>query len=404
MRSSILLSSEAATVRSIMSLTKRLLIRLVRLSAYCVLVFSASAYAELNDEQKRKFEEVKRNIERIKSELEKTKGSRDELQKTLENNEKAIQKLDTKTKQIKKDLEQKQSRLEELREEQVVLSKKKNEQANLVSDYINAAYRLGQHSQIRMLLNQQDPAQVSRMLKYYEAFSESRAEKIQIFVSTLERLKEIEPEIAYEKNQVQRTYATLKKEQQALRTSQTKRQSTLAKLESELKDQTQKLAGLQADRRRLEKLLSQVYEEINAQELSIGVSEFAQLKGALPWPAKGKTLNRYGRNRIGSQLKWQGLEIAASLGSDVIAVHHGQVVFSDYLRGHGLLLVIDHGDGYMSLYAHNGNLYKDLGEWVESGEVIASVGNTGGRTDTALYFELRHNGQPTNPAPWFRRA
>ena len=369
-----------------------------------LMLISTPSHAELSEEEKQRFEEVKRNIEKIKKDLEKTKSSRDKLQQTLEENELNIQKLNDKTQELKGELDQKQSKLDDLHHEQNTLEKKKSEQAGLVKDYINAAYRLGQHSQIRLLLNQQDPAAVTRMLKYYEAFSHSRSEKIDLFVATLNRLNQIEPEIAEEKDKLQRTYAAYKEEQQALRNSQSSRRQTLAKLESEFNSQRQRLAGLQADRERLERLLSEVYEEINAQELAIDVSEFSQLKGQLPWPAKGKPSNRFGHKRSGSQLKWQGLVISAARGSDVIAVHHGQVVFSDYLRGHGLLLIIDHGSGYMSLYAHNENLYKELGEWVEAGEIISSVGDTGGRRDAALYFELRHNGKPTNPSPWLRRA
>ena len=362
------------------------------------------SFAELSDEQKRKFEEVKRNIEKIKSELEKTKGSRDQLQETLEQNEKSIQQLNQKTEKLKGELDQKQSHLEQLNDEQSELKKKKSEQAHLIEDYINAAYRLGQHSQIRLLLSQQEPSQVARMLRYYEAFSESRTEKIELFAATLERLNTIEPQIAYETTQLKKSYAALRAEQRSLQQSKTERQQTLAKLEADVRTQSEKLAGLRTDQKRLEALLSKVYEEINANELALDISEFSSLKGKLPWPTKGKPRNHFGRNRSGSQLKWQGIEIYATRGAEVVAVHHGQVVFSDYLRGHGLLMIIDHGSGYMSLYAHNENLYKELGEWVEAGETISSVGDTGGRRDTALYFELRHNGKPTNPSSWFRRA
>lgn len=307
-----------------------------------LILCSASVTAELTDEQKRKFEEVKRNIEKIKAELEKTKGSRDQLQETLEGNEKNIQELNDKTHKLKQSLDKKQSHLNSLRNEQQLLGKKKSEQLHLVEDYINAAYRLGQHSQVRLLLNQQEPAQISRMLKYYEAFSESRAEKIAEFLATLERLNQIEPEIASETEKLQTTYRALKDQQASLKASQQNRRQTLAKLENEFKSQSQRLAGLNTDRRRLEKLLSDVYDEINAQELNFAVSDFRKLKGKLPWPTKGKSKVRFGQNRGSTQLKWQGLVINANRGADVVAIHHGQVVFSDYLRGHGLLLSLIH--------------------------------------------------------------
>jgi septal ring factor EnvC (AmiA/AmiB activator) len=242
------------------------------------------------------------------------------------------------------------------------------------------------------------------MMAYYRAFSQSRQEKIDTFVQTLKHLSAVESEIELEKRALQKTFSEFQDKRKALSDSQNVRMATLEKLENRLSNNNQKLATLENDRKRLEAILNKVYEEINSQELAIGISEFAQLKGKLPRPTKGKTLNRFGSRRAANGLTWQGIEFQGRPGADIIAVHHGQVVFSDYLRGHGLLIVVDHGAGFMSLYAHAANLYKELGEWVDAGEVIASVGNTGGRRDTALYFELRKNGKATDPSAWFKRA
>lgn len=368
------------------------------------LLFASLTWAAADDSQQKKFEEVKRSIEKLQGELKDAKGDRDNLHQNLEENEKNIQQLNEKARELKKALEEKQKRLKVLNNEQAQLEKKKNEQVGLVEDYTNAAYRLGKQSQIRLLLNQEDPAQVARMLKYYNTFSENRSEQIAIFVDTIKRLKAIEPEIAGETQKLQQAYSDLKDKQKQLKGSQRERQNTLALLESKVKSQEQRLASLKADQRRLEKVLTRVYKAINDQELNFDVRDFAKLKGKLPWPTQGKPSNRFGSRRSDSSLKWQGLEIRANPGTNVVAIHYGQVVFSDYLRGHGLLMIIDHGSGYMSLYAHNENLYKEIGEWVEAGEAVATVGNTGGRRDTALYFELRHNGKPTNPTPWLKRA
>ncbi len=373
----------------------------------CTLVlwaFPAGVSANGKSEQQAKFEEVKKNIEALKAELEKTKGSRDNLQETLKSNEEEIRKLNNKKQKLDDAINKTENKLNDLQNEQSSLIKKKNEQQGLVKNYINAAHRLGQQSQIRLLLNQQDPAQIARMLKYYEAFSRSRSQKIEAFVTTIERLQKIEPEIIAEKSNLQTTHAKLKIQQKKLHSSRDERQKILTKLEQDLTQKQHRLQILEQDRRRLENIVSYVAAEIDAQELNVNITDFIQLKGKMPWPTKGKTLNRYGSARAGRAFKWQGLQIAASRGTHVIAVHHGQVVFSDYLRGHGLLLIIDHGAGYMSLYAHNENLYKEIGEWVKAGEVIASVGDSGGRKDTALYFELRHDGKPTNPISWFRPA
>jgi septal ring factor EnvC (AmiA/AmiB activator) len=129
---------------------------------------------------------------------------------------------------------------------------------------------------------------------------------------------------------------------------------------------------------------------------------FAKLRGRLNWPSRGKLITRYGSARKVGKLKWQGVNISAPEGTEVRAISHGRVAFSDWLRGFGLLTIIDHGDGYMSLYGGNQSLFKEVGDWVEAGEAIASVGNSGGRQDSALYFEIRHNGKPSNPLKWCR--
>ena len=129
---------------------------------------------------------------------------------------------------------------------------------------------------------------------------------------------------------------------------------------------------------------------------------FAGLRGKLKWPSRGRLANRYGSRRKEGKLKWQGVMIKAPEGTEVTAISHGRIAFSDWLRGFGLLTIIDHGDGYMSLYGGNQSLYKEVGDWVEAGDVIASVGNSGGHRETALYFEIRHNGKPTNPLKWCR--
>lgn len=369
----------------------------------CTAGLSAHNTFAQQDQDQKKFEDVKKRIAELKAELERTKTNRDTLHQTLESNEKEIQTLNKKTQTMKQTLDQKQSHLQELHNERDTLEKKKNEQAEYVGDYLKSAYRLGHQSELQLLFNQRDPAQVARMMKYYQHLSDNRIEKIEAFITVMQRIEAIEPEIARETSELQNQYRQLKNQQAKLRTAQATRKKTLSKLQSDVASKEQRLAGLREDQRRLEKLLVNVYEEMNASELSFKHSKFSSLKGKLKWPLRGKALNRYGASR-GGNLRWQGLQISASRGTPVTAIHHGQVVFSDYLRGHGLLLIIDHGAGYMSLYAHNDQLNKELGEWVESGETIATVGNTGGRSDTALYFELRYQGKSTNPSSWFGKA
>ena len=169
-------------------------------------------------------------------------------------------------------------------------------------------------------------------------------------------------------------------------------------------DTDAKLKSADEDRHHLEKLLQEVVRITGKMQMPASNHPFNKLKGQLPWPTSGKVLHNFGSQRVANKVRWQGVLISAPEGNPVFAVHQGRVVFADYLRGQGLLLIIDHGSGFMSLYAHNQSLFKNLGDWVNAGEQVASVGQSGGQSNSALYFELRYKGEPTDPRPWLKKA
>ena len=152
----------------------------------------------------------------------------------------------------------------------------------------------------------------------------------------------------------------------------------------------------------MESLLQAIEEAVVNLQVPENYQAFKSAKGKMPWPVSGKPSNRFGKSRNEGKMRWQGITIPAKEGTTVKAIHHGRVVYSDWLRGSGLLLIIDHGDGYMSLYAHNQSLLREVGEWVSAGTPISTVGDSGGLDRAALYFEIRHQGKPTNPASWCR--
>lgn len=375
-------------------------------AALCVLLAGTLSPAIFADEaaDKAKLEAVRKNINALKAELEKTKSDREKLLKSLEETEKNIGQLNKKAGDIKQQINQGETKLENLQDERSSLQiKKKNEQQH-VGQHINAAYRLGQQSSLKLLFNQQDPATVARNIRYYDYFVQARSDKIASYTSTITRLESIEKEFSYETQRLKSNYASLKKQQQELASQKNQREATVAKLSKSISSKTGELSQLEKDRQNLAKLIQQVTQILDETELSNDTRKFAGLRGQLPWPAQGRVLNSFGSSRVGNKVQWQGMLIGANPGSPVKSVHNGRVVFSDYLRGHGLLIIVDHGAGYLSLYAHNEALYKELGEWVSAGETIASVGNTGGQQKSALYFELRHNGKPTDPKRWFKSA
>jgi len=370
------------------------------------LVFCLGSTFTQADEQadRQKLEEIKSSIAQLKAELEEARGSRAELQQTLEQSEKDISELNKKSEQLKRELNERQQTLEDLRSERRQLNQQKHTQQAQVSQHINAAYRLGQQTSLRLLLNQQDPTTVARNIKYFNYVITARTDKISDFTHTIERINRIEPEIAYQTTLLDQSHQKLNAQRQQLQAAQKKRQATLASINSKLSSGDLKLRNMYQDRQRLEKLMNQVSEWLKDIKVPQSDRRFANLKGQLPWPTNGKILKHFGNSRVANKITWQGMLIGARSGTPVMAVHHGRIVFSDYLRGHGLLIIIDHGDGYMSLYAHNQALYKELGDWVDGGETIASVGNSGGQFESALYFELRYKGHPTNPKRWFRPA
>ena len=160
---------------------------------------------------------------------------------------------------------------------------------------------------------------------------------------------------------------------------------------------------MEGDRKELERLLEAIEVAVVNLSLPDNYGAFKLAKGKMPWPVAGKKpKNLYGKSRNEGKMRWQGVSIPAKEGTPVSAIHHGRVVYADWFRGSGLLLIIDHGDGYMSLYAHNQTLLREVGEWVTAGTQVSTVGSSGGQNSAALYFEVRHDGKPANPGSWCR--
>lgn len=367
------------------------------------LLQTPAALAQEDPEAQARLEQLRATIKELQAELDKVKSDRSALQTDLEAAEGRVRDTRQKVRSLRQELEGHQAKLEKLDKEKEALSSLKKQQQGSVGQHVNAAYQLGQQSSIKLLLNQQDPAQLSRNLKYHDYLIEARAQEIESLNSTIQRLDQVETQITETSVAVAKDHEALAAQQASLEQQQAERKQTLALLERTISTTDDKLRALEDDRRNLEKVLERVVAVAGDFGLDVPEQPFTALKGKLPWPAEGKVVQKYGAKRI-NKLTWQGMLIRADEGSPVNAVHHGQVIFADYLRGQGLLIIVDHGGGYMSLYAHNQLLLKQMGEWVNSGEQIATVGQSGGQSDSALYFELRFKGKPTDPASWLSKA
>jgi septal ring factor EnvC (AmiA/AmiB activator) len=243
------------------------------------------------------------------------------------------------------------------------------------------------------------------MMVYYDYFNAARLERMELIRRNLNKLTRIEREISEEERRLQQLHAKVEQEKAQLEKAQVERQRIIAGLSRELQGKEQALKGLKADEKQLQSLLVKLQEVLADIPLdSTTDNPFKTRKGKLPWPSKGRVAASFGSARVVGKLRWDGVLIAAPEGREVRAIHHGRVAFADWLRGFGLLLIIDHGEGYMSLYGHNQSLFKETGEWVEPGEVVAQVGNSGGRNEPGVYFGIRHNGEAEDPKRWCKRT
>lgn len=359
---------------------------------------TASAAQQKNQELK----QLRARIRKLRSALDMARGQRVELDTRLKEDEKNIGRITRKLRTL--DFEH-QAQLKRLGELEQVKSKRledlARERAKLATQ-VRAAYPIGRQEQLKLVLNQEDPAQVTRMLGYYAYFNRARVKRIEAVNYRIEKLKEIETVLALQARALERLRNTRIQEQQALKETRQRRQYTLAQLDSKISRQDMSLDQMLRNEKELEQLvasLQRILAELPAQK--IPAQRFAALKGRLNWPIQGKLAARYGQRRGAGLSHWKGALISAPAGRDIRAIAGGRVAFADWLRGYGLLIILDHGDGYMTLYGHSESLFKDTGEWVEAGDVIASVGASGGRKRPGLYFEIRLQGRPLNPATWF---
>jgi septal ring factor EnvC (AmiA/AmiB activator) len=261
---------------------------------------------------------------------------------------------------------------------------------------------MGGDAHIKVLLNQQNPNTVSRAMAYYEYFFAARTQLLASYRETLAGLAQLENEISRTSAALEVNRQALQQQRQALAGAQEARKQAVASLSADIDSKGSQLQQLERDRGKLEELLKAIEEAVVNLKVPSDYQAFAAARGKMPWPLAGKPSNRFGTSRNEGKMRWQGLTIPAREGTPVHAIHHGRVVYADWFRGSGLLLIIDHGDGYMSLYAHNQSLLREVGEWVTAGTPISTVGSSGGLDKPALYFEVRHNGKPTNPSAWCR--
>ena len=368
-----------------------------------LLVIGQPVFADEAEQKRSEIQQLDKEMLALKKLLKSFRSQRSDLQNNLRKAEVDIGKIQQKVASIQKQLKLQQRELQSLKHKRGQLQTAQRQQQKIIEQQVLAAYQIGQQKKLKVLLNQQEPEKLSRSLTYYDYFNRARSEQIEAYIDIISELNSLEPRINSKTASLQSAKKELDREHKSLLGSQKNRQQSLSKINSAISNKDQHLKKMNKDRAELERLLEAVEQTIANISIPSDYRPFAQLKGKLAWPVKGKPSNRFGSRRANSKLKWQGLSIPARAGTSIKAIHHGRVVFADWLRGSGLLVIIDHGDGYMSLYGHNQSLLIETGEWVTAGDDIATVGNSGGQRSSGLYFEIRHNGKPTNPIRWCKR-
>ena len=343
---------------------------------------------------------VKSEIERITRQVSAEQVERDRLTQELRTSELSVGKLRDSLSEVRRERAERAARRAALAAEQRVREAEVQHNRAALAGQLRAAYLIGRQEPLKLLLNQKDPALVGRMFAYYSYFGRARAEQIKLIEDDLQRIAELDGELAAEDQQL----AELEKQQRAqlhaLEQARMQRTHVLASLEAQSHTRAQNLERLRSQQAGLESLLRELRTAMERFPLE-GNDAFARLRGKLAWPVTGRLVARFGDARAGG-VRWDGVLVATERGAPVKAVCQGRVIYADWLPGLGLLTIVDHGDGYLSLYGHNERLYKAAGEPVAAGEPIAAAGDSGGSSRPELYFEIRKGGKPVDPRPWFR--
>lgn len=421
---------------------------LIALTLTCLL---QPAFADERAQTQQQLEATRQDIGELKKLLGKLQEEKSGAQKDLRSTETEIGKLEKQVEALQQELKKSEGELLRLDSEKKKLNSAKVEQQRLIAIQARAAYQGGRQEYLKLLLNQQNPEKFARTLTYYDYLSQARLAQLKGFNETLRQLANVESDINTQQAQLLTQKSSLDSQRAELDKVRTERQQVLAKINTDVKNRDQKLQAREQDQADLAKVLKTIEETLarqarEAEEArqkaliaqqeaekkrqreaesvatdaprkvvkstpgalvsSAGVSyggPFSQARGKLPWPVDGRLLARFGESRgDDARAKWDGVMISANAGTQVHAVHGGRVVFADWLRGAGQLVILDHGNGYLSLYGHNQTLLKSAGDIVKAGDVISTVGNSGGQATPALYFAIRQQGRPSDPAQWCR--
>lgn len=356
---------------------------------------------DLTQIKERELEAVRDKISSLKVSMDKRAAERDRITGELQAAEVSIVEKRTHLKELERQKDFSEKKKAEL---DVSLRTKEAElatEAKQLETQVFAAYTSGSQERLKLLLNQHDPATLGRLMAYYRYMSEYRGENIEAVNGRIRELSDLREQAAREETRLAGLARARYAELTELNTAQENRQALLAALQSRIAEEGSEIERLAAEEKDLARLIAELTSILSDYPIT-SEEPFSTFRGKLTWPIAGVLLHDFGQPRAGG-LKWNGVVLSAPRGREVRAVYHGRVVFADWLAGMGLLVIVDHGDGFMTLYGYNETTLKSAGDWVAPGDVIATVGDSGGQQQTGLYFEVRQGTAPMNPRTWVSR-
>jgi septal ring factor EnvC (AmiA/AmiB activator) len=397
-----------------------------------LLLFLLPGLAVAADDKRQELTELRGRIAQLRDEVERAAEDRREAADDLRQSEQRISATNRALHGLSREERKLGAELDRLAGERAEVEADLRAEEVQLADLIRQRYSLGDVDAARLFLSGRNPGDIRRDLGYYTYIGRARAELIASHRATLARLAALEAETQARQDDLDQVKRQQLSQRQALHAEKQARQAVYDKLSVQIRQQRQQIDNLVRDEQRLTRLIERLRRVAEAAkaakarkaarerelaqakpagkgkpvarvaDASVAGFRFSSLRGKLALPTAGEIMTRFGQARKGGGPAWKGLFIRAGNGQPVRAVGSGEVVFSDWLRGFGNLLIVDHGEGYLSLYSNNESLYKQAGDAVRAGDVVAATGNTGGQDEPGLYFELRHQGQPFDPLSWVK--
>lgn len=383
------------------------------LSTLLAIVLAAHGWlapAHAQDSEADRIEQSTRDLERVRTriraltrQIEADKSRQDDVSQALRATETRIAELVNSLSKLQRDIGDQRKAVAQAEQDRDAALAQAARQREALAQQVRAAYQIGRQGRTKLLLNQEDPVAVGRVLTYYDYVARARSERIKGFIALVRRLEQLEADLSAKLKELTRLRTRREESLEQVEQTRELREAALAKLEERIRDRRLAVRELRADEAQLEELLASLQDLLADIPLNLGDTRpFAKRRGNMDWPLRGKVLAAYGAPKAGS-LRWKGMWIAGDSGDAVRAVAPGRVAYVGWMHRYGLLMILEHGDDYYTLYGHNQTAFKQVGEWVRAGERIAAAGDSGGHRRSGVYFELRKGKQAQDPIRWLAR-